>query len=116
MSALKAIASGSVPWTIGLEAAHASASARLAHHSITAATNGTERLSSRRIGIDSTAAAATAASTVAATSKATGGAEAIAGRVQSASAMPPAEPNTTKAIDPATDLSRFQGSVALGTP
>src|SRR3989441_12883763 len=76
-------------------------STRLSTHSVAAAANGTDRLSSRRTGIDSTRAATAAARTGAPTTNVIGAGEIIAGCVHQQSSTPAGAPARKKPIVPA---------------
>src|SRR5438046_1024790 len=82
---------------------------RLPSHSTMPAAAGTDTLSSSRIGIVSTSAATSAAASGTTMVNVIDGGGVTAGRVHHASATAPMPPNTTKAVVPATLLSRFHG-------
>src|SRR5437870_10152897 len=84
-------------------------STRLSTHSVAAAANGTDRLSSRRTGIDSTRAATAAARTGAPTTNVIGAGEIIARCVHQQSSTLAGAPARKKPIVPAHVFSGFQG-------
>src|SRR6476620_7847078 len=104
-TALTAIAHGSVETTADCEAANAAGDIMLINHNTSAADAGTDTLSSSRTGMVSTSAATIAAATGPRTSNQRGGTGVTAGRVQHASAIAPAAPQTAKAMLPAIVLS-----------
>ena len=109
MTALTPIAHGSVARTAARVASIDADDIRLPSQRTTAAVAGTDTLSSSRIGIVSTSAAASAAASGATIVNIIDGSGVTAGRVHQASATAPRPPQTTKAAVPATLLSRFHG-------
>src|SRR5579872_1990686 len=104
---LTAIAHGSAWRTIAGTASNASTVIRLASHNTTAAVAGTERLSSRRTGIVSTAAATSAAAPGAIAMNHDDGGGVTLGAVHHARAVAAAPPAMTNARLPPTVLSTF---------
>src|SRR2546428_13659961 len=87
-------------------------STRLSTHSVAAAANGTDRLSTRRTGIDSTRAATAAAITGAPTTNSVGTGEVTAGCVHQQSSTPADAPARKKESVPAQGFSPFHGGRA----
>src|SRR3989441_8031310 len=95
------------PTTPGSITSTIARSTRLSTHSVAAAANGTDRLSSRRTGIDSTRAATAAAITGAPTTNIVGTGEVSAGCVHQQSSTPAEAPAMKNEIVPAQGFSPF---------